>query len=303
MNYVIMVRFIWSSAGRWATGPYAGMLEGTYSVKMTLRHPIPSYVMLQAFRTQVYVTYAGQRRTCRLCGSYDHIAAQCGKRRGNLQLPQQQQSEEVEEGEGREQSYANPSRQRSSWSDEVEKAQENALEDAIQRGESPSLDINKVFEETLPTMGEEDVAASLAKALDVLLDESIVNRVEDPGAILGSVEHHGEATDGSIESSVSHGMTVNVAEVEVHHDSTKEIPMQVEGRTRKRTATPSDSDDVLTPAQRPGKKSWADVQRKGNSESTKQEFIKVVPKKGGRDRGVVKCISEKSIPRTKGKSH
>lgn len=265
-----------ASAGRCAAGPYTGMLEGTYSVKMTLHHPIQSYVMLQAFRTQVYVTYAGQRRTCRLCASHDHIAAQCGKRRGYLQLPQQQQLEVVEEGEGRDQSYANLSRQWSSWSDEVEKAQENALEDAIQQGASPSLDINKVFDESLPIMGEEDVAASLVKALDVLIDESIVHSVEDPGAVLGSVEHHGEAADESIVSSVSNGMMVHVAEVEVHQDGTKEIPMQVEGRTRKRTATPLDSDDVLTPAQRPGKKSWAEVQRKGSGESTEQKFIKVV---------------------------
>lgn len=36
--------------------------------------------MLTGNRTQVYVSYAGQRRTCRLCNSYEHIAAQCARR-------------------------------------------------------------------------------------------------------------------------------------------------------------------------------------------------------------------------------
>lgn len=50
-------------------------------LKMTLRHPIPSYVILEDFKTQVLVSYAGQRRTCCLCGAYDHMVAMCVKQR------------------------------------------------------------------------------------------------------------------------------------------------------------------------------------------------------------------------------
>ncbi|XP_069953059.1 uncharacterized protein [Cherax quadricarinatus] len=67
--------------GKWIMGAYTGMPEGTFSLKMTLRQPIPSYVYLQDFRTQVMVLYPGQRRTCRICGEYDHIAAACEKNR------------------------------------------------------------------------------------------------------------------------------------------------------------------------------------------------------------------------------
>lgn len=64
----------------WTEGPYKGRPEGSYTLKMTLARPIPSYVMLVESRTQVFVHYAGQRKTCRLCSSYDHMAAQCPRR-------------------------------------------------------------------------------------------------------------------------------------------------------------------------------------------------------------------------------
>lgn len=67
--------------GKWAAGAYMGRLEGTFTLKMTLRHAIPSYVVLEDFRTQVFVSCTGQRRTCRLCGGYDHLAAVCVKQR------------------------------------------------------------------------------------------------------------------------------------------------------------------------------------------------------------------------------
>nr|XP_053633085.1 uncharacterized protein LOC128689046 [Cherax quadricarinatus] len=66
--------------GRWSDGHFAGLQEGSFTLKMSLHQPIPSYINLEEFRTQVYVTYPGQRRTCRLCGALDHIAAQCIKR-------------------------------------------------------------------------------------------------------------------------------------------------------------------------------------------------------------------------------
>nr|XP_053628146.1 uncharacterized protein LOC128685623 [Cherax quadricarinatus] len=61
---------------------YAGLREGSFTLKMSLRKSIPSYVTLSDFRIQVYVyvTYAGQRRTCRLCGAFDHMAAMCPRR-------------------------------------------------------------------------------------------------------------------------------------------------------------------------------------------------------------------------------
>ncbi|XP_069945397.1 uncharacterized protein [Cherax quadricarinatus] len=297
-----------ATAGRWATGPYAGALEGAYTVKMTLRHPIPSYIVLKELRTQVYVTYAGQQRTCRLCGSYDHIAAQCEKRSGypaqqqrQQQQQQQQQQQPVDEvGDEREQSLATPPQQRLSWSEEVDKEKELESPVVTLQGESQSLDIHKVFEERLPNMGEE-VAASLVKALDDLLEESVLDQVEDPGSVLGKAVNDGMAEDDGLSTRESTGLKVHAVEVEVHQDGASDVKMQVEGGTRKRTAASSDSDDVLTPAQRPGKKSWVEVQKRGNGEPKDQGIAKVIPNKGGRDRGVAKRTGVKSMPGTKGK--
>lgn len=111
-----------ATVGKWATGPYAGKLEGTNSVKITLCYPIPSYVVLPEFRNQVFVTYAGQRRTCRLCGSYDHLAALCGRRRGNME--QRQRHTAVEKGEEQDLPYVTLPTQGGSWSEEVERAEE-----------------------------------------------------------------------------------------------------------------------------------------------------------------------------------
>nr|XP_053647550.1 uncharacterized protein LOC128699066 [Cherax quadricarinatus] len=73
--------------GKWTAGAYVGYPEGSFSLKMTLRQPIPSYVFLEEFKTQILVTYAGQRRTCRLCDGYDHIAAECVRRRTGQGIP------------------------------------------------------------------------------------------------------------------------------------------------------------------------------------------------------------------------
>nr|XP_053644059.1 uncharacterized protein LOC128696711 [Cherax quadricarinatus] len=69
-----------ATKGVWREGPYEGLPEGSCTLKMILKQPIPSYVHLEHYRTQVFVHYAGQRKTCRLCNSYDHMAAQCSRR-------------------------------------------------------------------------------------------------------------------------------------------------------------------------------------------------------------------------------
>lgn len=88
--------------GKWVSGAYAGLPEGTFTLKIILRHPIPSYVYLQNFKTQVMISYAGQKRTCRLCGEYDHIAVSCGKRQrvpGPAAEASAPAREEVDEGQ------------------------------------------------------------------------------------------------------------------------------------------------------------------------------------------------------------
>nr|XP_053654191.1 uncharacterized protein LOC128703530 [Cherax quadricarinatus] len=60
-------------------------------------------------------------------------------------------------------------------------------------------------------------------------------------------------------------LLVRTVEVEVHHGTALDDLMQVEGMTQRRTAMLSDSDDVLTPAQRPGKKTWADAMQRRSS--------------------------------------
>ncbi|XP_069955581.1 laminin subunit gamma-1-like [Cherax quadricarinatus] len=66
-----------ATKGVWREGPYEGFPEGSFTIKMTLRQSIPSYVRLEKYRTQVFVHYAGQRKTCKLCNSFEHMAAQC----------------------------------------------------------------------------------------------------------------------------------------------------------------------------------------------------------------------------------
>lgn len=69
-----------ASMGVWRDGLYAGLPEGSYTLKMSLRWPILSYVTLTGYRTQVFIHYAGQRERCRLCDSYEHMVAQCTRR-------------------------------------------------------------------------------------------------------------------------------------------------------------------------------------------------------------------------------
>ncbi|XP_053645098.1 uncharacterized protein [Cherax quadricarinatus] len=76
------------TVGRWSERLYAGIPEGTFTLKMTLRQPIPSYVILDDFKSQVMVSYTGQQHTCHLCGAYDHTAAQCEQRQDTSEQEQ-----------------------------------------------------------------------------------------------------------------------------------------------------------------------------------------------------------------------
>ncbi|XP_069941920.1 uncharacterized protein [Cherax quadricarinatus] len=286
-----------ATVGKWATGPYAGKLEGTYSVKMTLRYPIPSYVVLPEFRTQVFVTYAGQRRTCRLCGSYDHLAALCERRRGNME--QRQRHTAIEKSEDL--PYVTLPTQGGSWSEEVERAEEMESAGVTRGGDTPSLNAAQVLEEDTPTASASDVEDSLAMALNVLLADKSIGKVGSPDLVLGSVVDPGVEQDLR-SAQCDKNILMQAVEVEVHRDNVSDDMMQAEGASRKRAAALSDSEDVITPAQRTGKKSWAEVTQRGHSGPKGQELVKSVSKGGERDRGVTKRSGGKTVPGSRRKT-
>lgn len=53
----------------------AGLLTGVRLVKMELAKHAPNYIRVGACET--YVEYSGQPRTCQICGSTDHLRANC----------------------------------------------------------------------------------------------------------------------------------------------------------------------------------------------------------------------------------
>lgn len=54
---------------------FPGLATGIRQVKMILREPIKSYICIDGENT--YVTYPGQRATCRHCGEYIHTGIPC----------------------------------------------------------------------------------------------------------------------------------------------------------------------------------------------------------------------------------
>nr|XP_053656676.1 uncharacterized protein LOC128705539 [Cherax quadricarinatus] len=268
------------TAGRWSAGPYMGIPEGAFSVKMTLRHPIPSYVVMEDFRTQVFVTYAGQRSTCHLCGSYDHLAAQCERRRGDKD---QQQRRDVEERrEDQDQLFSTLPQQSLTWSEEVERAEEKEMAGATRGDDINSLDVVQVLDEVIAEANGSDAETTIVSTFENILGN------ESPCQDVGTDLDHGSAVEEGVvmparpEVCRKDAKLVRTVEVEVHHGTELDDLMQVEGTTRKRAAVLSDSDDVLTPAQRPGKKTWAEAMRRGSSGAQGQGLGKGGQKGGGR---------------------
>lgn len=54
---------------------FSGLPSGIRLVRMILKHQIKSYINIEGENT--YVTYSGQRATCRHCGEYVHIGIPC----------------------------------------------------------------------------------------------------------------------------------------------------------------------------------------------------------------------------------
>lgn len=156
-----------------------------------------------------------------------------------------------------------------------------------------------MLEEDTPTASDSDVEDSLAMALNVLLADKSIGKVGSPDLVLGSVVDQGVEQDLWFAQC---DKNILMQAVEVHRDSVSDDMMQAEGVSRKRAAVLSDSEDVITPAQRTGKKSWAEVTQRGHSGPKGQELVKSVSKGGERDRGVTKRSGGKTVPGSRRKT-
>ncbi|XP_069937442.1 axoneme-associated protein mst101(2)-like, partial [Cherax quadricarinatus] len=136
------------------------------------------------------VNSAVKRKTCRLCDSYEHMAAQCPRRQGPRVPEKASEDKQLE-------------------ALDVMTESEHGVEDDVRLGDVKVMDDQK--------QGKEDLS-------EVRMESNVV--------------------------------------VEVHQEDVIEEDMCVEGSSRKRSGEASDKDDVLTPAQRPGKKAWAAVVEK-----------------------------------------
>lgn len=238
-----------ATMGVWRDGPYEGMPEGSYTLKMSLTRPIPSYVTMTGCRTQVYVYYAGQRKTCRLCSSYEHMAAQCPRRQAPriLETPIViQQSCDLVPG-----SVASGGRRPDLWSQEVDREvaeEETCVTIPGESGESKVLSEESLVQEASTQEG------LLADVIKDFLDG------DEPGVegVLSLCEVGELEGQQIVEKDLSKKRLECVVAVEVHQEDSSEGEMCVSGSSRKRTAA-SEIDEVITPGQRPGKKSWAAV--------------------------------------------
>lgn len=280
-----------ATLGRWRDGPVVGMPEGSFSLKMSLKHPIPSYVIMEDFRTQVYVTYSGQRRTCRICGTYDHIAAQCPTRRGRIEV-----ATRIDEAAAP-QSYAVATQRAPStgklWSEEVEGEQEESPVCLTLPGVGENEGLVSAISVEVSVPPQDVMEASLQEALAVLLDASAYDGNQ------GGMED--ASTQKEEGSGIGPAAEQQVVTVEVHRDNSSEDDMVIDRSCRKRAAVVTDSDDVLTPGQRSGKKAWKDETRRdtGGSKSAQHEKGEGIGGRGGRSGECRKGI--KNVKILKGK--
>ena len=61
---------------------YQGLLTGTRFVRMAMKRAVPSYVRISGVEARVF--YAGQKPTCQICESTEHLRANCPNRRRPL---------------------------------------------------------------------------------------------------------------------------------------------------------------------------------------------------------------------------
>ncbi|XP_069957545.1 uncharacterized protein [Cherax quadricarinatus] len=266
--------------GKWTAGAYMGRPEGTFSLKMTLRHPIPSYVVLEDFRTQVMVSYAGQRRTCRICGAYDHMAAECVKLR---RAPAQTGEAPVTSVIAVESPVRKPGPGRL-WSEEVEDSKEENGMCEVSCDVKGSVTTHRKSTEVQVQEEVQALEEELQEVLRTLTPPAVDVVPELVRDTAVPVEECKDKKHSRVDGPTSKrelspcAVVRGVVEVEVHREGTSEDNMEVEGITRKRAAA-SDSDDVLTPAQRSGRK----------EEQCRSSHDKRHRKKGGGVDGVKPC--------------
>ncbi|XP_069939228.1 uncharacterized protein [Cherax quadricarinatus] len=253
-----------ATLGRWRDGPLVGMPEGSFSLKMSLKHPIPSYVVMEDFRTQVYVTYSGQRRTCRLCGMYDHMAAQCPTRRGKtMEVRRIDVTKE-------QWSYASATQQHTlaskPWSEEVEGEIEESPVCLTLPGAVEDVGVVSATTEEDFVYTQDDMEHSIQEALNVLLDASTFEGIQGG---LGDVSV--QEKDGA---STRHIAEHQVVVVEVHRNNSSEDEMDTDRSSRKRAAVIPDCEDVLTPGQRSGNKAWCDETHRDTGKSKCVQHVK-----------------------------
>nr|XP_053642770.1 uncharacterized protein LOC128695875 [Cherax quadricarinatus] len=212
--------------------------------------------------------YAGQRR---LCGSYDHMAAQCHQRQGRReQAPPtvERQLGSLAPGTGEAASQAT-----GSWSEEVDRAE-------LELGACATLPVGTVSER--PSTGAIVDRSDLQQ--DGLLDKVLkdfLGEVEDSqegekdGRALEGVAAAQECEDTLCNESKQHTVVVEVHQEDMDAEAT------CGGGTRKQAAGTSDMEDVLTPGQRSGKKPWKTVLDLPGNGGTGSVVLQGLKEKGG----------------------
>lgn len=76
----------------WSNNYVYKVNNGITAVRMEIREAIPSFVMIEGYRAQVF--YEGQARTCLACNSTNHVKQDCPLRRNRLQLETIRQPEQ-----------------------------------------------------------------------------------------------------------------------------------------------------------------------------------------------------------------
>ncbi|XP_069947746.1 uncharacterized protein [Cherax quadricarinatus] len=230
-------------AGVWSHGPFAGKPDGSFSVKMSIKMAIPSFV-LDVYRTQVYVYYPGQRKKCRLCDAYGHMAYQCGRRRSRQQGEQRVSSDaptqapESMVGEG-----VRP----------TPTTQQPSLDVPVTSPDSPCVTL-PCMESSVTDDGVAVTSTDVVPSREVELDlpvsfPELYGAVEECPAPPSTPV----ACDNSIGSTPStiatpDGPTVIITSVDIHAHMTVPARTVVDGNSRKRAAGNSSSDE-LTPGQ------------------------------------------------------
>ncbi|XP_069955169.1 uncharacterized protein [Cherax quadricarinatus] len=239
-----------ATKGVWREGPYEGFPEGSFTIKMMLCQSIPSYVRLEKYRTQVFVHYLGQRKTCRLCNSFEHMAAQCPRRlvvhsRDHSPVGLRAEAFVTEPG-------TSAGQVPRLWSDEMQQEDTQSMMCAALSVDAltvPTLTVDPVRPEVLPQ----------DKLLEDVLQDLLDGTEHGPVVSTACRELTTEESPNMEMQDKTTFVRTHEVVVEVHQEASSSEEMHVDGSSRKRSAGASDMDDVLTPGQHPGRKSWAKV--------------------------------------------